>query len=543
MTTKQFKAFILITSLLIVFTSCKKSTNTTNAIPKDTNFVMAIDMYSLIKKGQLNELSKFDFFNTVKKEIRSEDKKTARFLNDILDNPTKTGVNYKKEIFVYTIDKSKNEKFMSVLFSLTSDSKFTEFVSELSEKTNIDKDIVKNENYNFIQIERNIAIGWKNKKAILLTATNFKSKKHLEFEIETLLNQKADKSIKGNSDFNKFTSNQKDVNFWLNTSMVKGMREFISISKNLNYDLSDNFIALHLNFNKDNVHLKTNLTPNSDLKNLLKENKYFDKSFNSSLLNYIPKEQLGVFSMVLNPKAYLNTMKKSDGYESVEYQFRKEMNMSIDNLITAIGGSAIFSFFDVKNQMKTFKKYDYYSGEFKETEEESLTPIISLAFDIKDKAIIQKIIAKFPEDEFKIKNDYYTFKLDDQYPAYFAFNDKLGLITNDEVSIKSFKNKGLKNNLNSSSQKSSVKNNFTYGHLKLNLNEYPIALRNELNNKAGRQGMQSLKLWNDFAKSIEFNQKSATSFEVTYKLNDSKNNSLYTILNTVDKNYKSLLGM
>jgi len=537
---------LLLISLLITLSSCKKSTNTTNAIPKDTNFVMAFDTYSLIKKGKLNNIADFNFFNTIKKEVKNEDKKLAQFFDDVMENPAKTGFDFKKETFLYHINESKNEQFMSVLFNLTSDSKFTSFIEELIQKTGISKEIVKNNKYNYLELKRDVGLGWKNNKAILLTATNYKSRKHLEFEIETLLNQKAANSIKSNKEFNTFYNNKKDISLWLSTNLFEKMYGFDQVAREMNMDLSNNYISSHLNFNDDNIHLQTNFTPNKEFKAKLKENKIFDNTFNTSLLKFLPKEQLGVTSFAVNTNGYYNYMKDQKTFDQIEKEIKKELDLDIKDIMNAFGGSVIYSFFDVRNQMHTYKKYDYYSGEFKETEEEALTPIMSLAFDVKDKKIIEKLFAKLKEDEgkhFTKNGDFYEFKFDDKFPAYFAYNDKTILITNDDNSIKSFAKGGLNGaNLSSSSLKSKIKSNHSFGYFKLNLEDYPIALRNEINKTNGRMTGKPLSIWNDFAKEVEFNQKKETSFDLTFKLKNDKNNSLYTILSTIDENYKSMLG-
>ena len=51
------------------------------------------------------------------------------------------------------------------------------------------------------------------------------------------------------------------------------------------------------------------------------------------------------------------------------------------------------------------------------------------------------------------------------------------------------------------------------------------------------------KIWNGFAKSLEFKKTDENSFEITFTTQEDDNNSLNSIITLIDKNYKKLMSL
>ena len=87
--------------LLVLLASCSSSPESLKTIPENTNAITVIDVFSLYKKGNLKDLEDLEFFKAFQKEIRNEDKKVARFIDDLKEDPTMSGIDFTKDVFLY----------------------------------------------------------------------------------------------------------------------------------------------------------------------------------------------------------------------------------------------------------------------------------------------------------------------------------------------------------------------------------------------------------------------------------------------------------
>ncbi|MGY8955124.1 MAG: DUF4836 family protein, partial [Flavobacteriales bacterium] len=133
---------------------------------------------------------------------------------------------------------------------------------------------------------------------------------------------------------------------------------------------------------------------------------------------------------------------------------------------------------------------------------------------------------------------------DNRYPAYFTFNESVFFITNDKKSIKAFKNGGYSSdNLGSSGISSEITNSNFYSFLNLNYDEYPKRIKNEIKDLQNEEEKKLFGIWNNFAKGVEVKLVDQSSIEIIFNTQDSDNNSLNTIITTIDDNYKYLMSL
>ena len=53
---------------------------------------------------------------------------------------------------------------------------------------------------------------------------------------------------------------------------------------------------------------------------------------------------------------------------------------------------------------------------------EEILPKMSIAIDINDDKMIKELVNQIPEDEISKRSNFYEFKFDGRYPAYFAYD-------------------------------------------------------------------------------------------------------------------------
>jgi len=349
----------------LFLSSCSSSPENLKVIPEETNIVSVIDVYSIIKKGKLTEISDLKFFKTFKKEIRSENKKVSKIIDNIIEDPTLLGIDFQTDVFVYYINEAQDEKFVCLSAEIKSEEKFFEFIENVLDKSDVEFDIEKEKNYSYTIVGNEIAIGWDSDKVILLTAENYKSRENLDLEIETLFELKEKDQITAKEEFNKFYSNKKDISVWLSTNLFEGNYVFKKIEKEIDFDITDNYISAYLNFDDDNISLKTQFSPNSEIQKMMDENNVWDNKFNSKLLRFFPKQNFATASISINPISYYNILEQEDNFEKIQSEFEKETEINLKDLFEEIKGSAVYSLFGFENVEYTYMGYGYGFNENK----------------------------------------------------------------------------------------------------------------------------------------------------------------------------------
>jgi hypothetical protein len=544
-----------------ILSSCSNSPENLKVIPKETNIVSVIDLYSIIKKGKLDKISEFKFFKTFKKEIRNENKKVSKIIDNVIEDPTITGIDLSTDVFAYYVNEAKDEKFMSFSAEIKNQERFARFIEDALDDIKIEFDIEKEKNYSYTLLGKEAVIGWDEKKAVLLIAENYKSRKNLDLEIETLFELKEEKQITAKEEFNKFYSSKKDISIWLSTNLLEDNYAFNKIGKEIDFDITDNYISAHLNFENNSISLLTQFTTNTEIQKMMEENDVWKNSFNDQLLNYFPKQSFAIASISINPMSYYDIIKQEYNFEKIQSEFERETELDLKDLFEAIKGNATYSLFGFENveykymgyervyNNKKYRRYNsftgeyYYEGgyEYKDIEKtkKELLPIMGLAMDINGSKIIKKLIEKIPEDELNKRSDFYEFKIDNRYPTYFSFNENICFITNDKKSIKAFKNGGYSsNNLGSSDISSDITNSNFYSFLNLNYDEYSTNIKKEIKKNQNNNEEKMFEIWNDLAKSIELKQVDNNSIEIIFNTKENESNILNTIISAIDDNYK-----
>ena len=69
---------------VLFFSSCSSTPESIKPIPKETNIVSVVNFYSIAKKGKLDGIAEMKFYKTLKKEIRNENKKISKILDNVI---------------------------------------------------------------------------------------------------------------------------------------------------------------------------------------------------------------------------------------------------------------------------------------------------------------------------------------------------------------------------------------------------------------------------------------------------------------------------
>jgi len=537
-----FYKVVLLLLIISSLSSCSKSKALT-AIPKNSDFVASIDAFSLVRKADLGNLEDLKIMKTFNKELKSESKKGAKIIKSLKENPFITGVDFFKDVFVFHTRPTADAEFTTIALSLKNASKFTDFIQKSLSDLEVDYELISKDNYRYITLDKRQTVAWDDDKLLIIRAIDFRSAKGLLAEASRLFTLSKGDQIMANKEFVSFYKNKKDISVFGSSNILENTREFSQLERTSKYDLKGNYIKMHLDFQDDEINLKTNLALNKSLKKTLKQYQIWDNSFNKTLLNYVPKQYLAVSSVAINPMAYYEYMKTQKDFDRITKSFEEKFHIPVADFFNNIGGSAVINWSDYKKQVIKYKKYDYFSGESTTETREDFVGMVTLALDIKDVTLAKQFVNQL-EDEGVEKNDgYYTFYFDDKFPTYFAFNKKVILFSNDKAAVQSFAaGKKLKENLTDTTLKSDIKDSYLFASLILDTDQYPYEITNDNFLLRGEKAQKALREWNAFSKSLDFKQTTTDSAELMLKLKDGKNNSLNRLIHTTDGIYSALMN-
>lgn len=350
---------ILLGILTLFLSSCSNDSGNLALIPKDTGVISVIDIKAMVKKGKLEEISELNLYKTFKKELKNENKKLTKMIGSIMEDPKMTGIDFKSDAFIFYLNQGENAKYFSISIGLKNEGKFLKFIEEVMDKMEMDYSIESKNSFQYTIIGNEVAIGWDKGKAIILTAENLQSKERMDSELETLFNLKSSEQITSNKAFTDFYKNKKDLSVWVSSNSF--LDNFIAsqIIQEVDYDLSDNYFSLFLNFGDDNISFSTEFTPNEEIKKLMDEYDITNKSFNKELLNYFPEQSYAAMSMSMDPMAYSNLMKENKDYGQLKETFLSLTGIEPNDVFESFKGSALFSLFGFENTEYSYTSIGY----------------------------------------------------------------------------------------------------------------------------------------------------------------------------------------
>ncbi|MBL4606016.1 MAG: DUF4836 family protein [Flavobacteriaceae bacterium] len=509
---------------ILLFSSCTSS-DSLKVIPKETNMVSTIDVFSIARKGNLTQLSDFSFFKAFKKEIQNESSKISKIVNDLMKDPTSAGIDLTSELFIFEVSKGDKGNFICFSMEIGSSEKFAEFLKTLAGETGMPLNIEDKVTYKYTDISGEAALAWDDEKVILLTPQGSRNTENLSSTAEELLSLEKKDQITANEKFNKFYKNKKDMNLWVSTDLLKNNVVFRQLGIESMDNIMGNQLSVYLGFEDDKIVMSTQVTLNSTLQKRFDENNIFDNDFNTELLNYFPKQSYIAMSSSINPSAYYKMLVQEESFSQAQKMFEKEMGWSMNEMMESVKGSSVFSLYDFKSDSNL------------------PIPQMGLAFDINGSKMIKEGLSKLPEGTYKDNGTYYEVSALGIYSAYFAFDESTCFITNDKSRIELFKDGGSKDtNLSDSKMASKLSNSAFYAFMNLNYNTYPESIKNLV--EQGTGGNQKiLKMWTDLMRSVEMRQTDDFTTEMIFTTGDDGQNSLYKIMKTIDENYKSLMAL
>ena len=529
--------YVLIAS--VFFSSCSNQNEHIKLIPADSKFVISIDGNSLAQKGQIKKLKENATIKNLFKDFENNDKENAAFVKSLINTPAETGIDFNEKLYFYTLINDR-KSYTGLNFKIQDQEKYKSFISKLFAIGGKKIEIKKEEKFNYVKVNRELIIAWKDKVGFSLAAMTYKAKKSLKEKFTEIIKEtEPAKKLIANSKFQKFITSSKDINFWVSGKLIEEIPNYNMISGFIgDFGFEECNIQAFLSFNNDEINLLYNLVPGEKYAKLMKKYPMFKKGVNKDILKYIPNKSYGCYAFSLNLENYFKFITELPAVKMylpmAEAQFKQQFGTDIKSFISSFSGDLVVNASDVTVKEVERKRYDYEKREFvnKMVKEPSITFEGIVGFN--NKELIEKIMKLIPEG-FRTKVGNYYSIANGFINLYYGYNENSIMITNNKKAIENHTKTGLVENINDIAQGKEMASYPAYGYMNLNLKEYPKAIQEEISKGFGRDFLKAEPILNNL-KDISFKSSDANTFEVSLKFNTNGVNSLSTIVKTIEDN-------
>lgn len=356
-------------------------------IPKDVAVVFKIDVKSLADKAEFKKWKDLSMFSDSKKFDGDEEKT----LKKILKNPKKSGVNFLQNAYGF-MSKGK-EFFGGVVFGIKDAKDFEKIVKEIDS----DIEIQKNEGVYTAEIDKNdIALVWDKNTALLY----FRESEDVMDKAKQAFNQDEDMSMLEDETYMEFESLDADLGTYLNVAKLQNFADELPGNNLFQMESMEKVkgIGMTVLFEDQQMLLDATYYPvegaTTEEISMMKE-----EPISADLLKLIsPTNPKGFYSANLNLDKILGL------YPQINEEMMKE-GFSIDEFKNGLNGEMALSLIDVKNVQTIREVADYDNWEpygfydtpvpMKMDTTFELTPIYKINLGVKDRGMLDNVIAKF----------------------------------------------------------------------------------------------------------------------------------------------------
>ncbi|WP_054851774.1 DUF4836 family protein [Olleya sp. ITB9] len=487
------KKLLSLLTITFLFASCSKTIDEAYLVPKDAIGVMYINLESLSKKSQDLDFSKLSI-NTIIEDKAPEEIKD--FVNQLMtqDNINNT---FRKEYILGFGSFKRMSGVGGLILPIKDAASFEAFIKPMIDKLgNLEKeDNVGKDNAYTVYSDREFAIGYNDKTALIIGANNYAAA-----ELKDLTDLERQESILATNYFDDFFDTKQDIGVHVtSTPLGDTFDGILNAFSGFDIDLENNNITYYGSFENDHLHTDTKLKLNNDIKSLIAYDKWMTTSYSKSMLNALPNDPLVVTKMSIDFEAFYKHIVSLQDNKLLPVQIReelkknmersdreasKEIGMTTSDFTALFDETIMFALTEGKTVKDSVYSYDYYSGEESYKLIEKKVPNMYGAIAIKDKSKVSNFLSLIKEKGAplqEISKDYY--RVDNE--AFVVITDDLILITNDEERASQMKNNGqLTNNLSDFKHKDKLSHSmyvYSKGNIGAITNDFSSSLTNMFN--------------------------------------------------------------
>ena len=352
-------------------------------IPKDAAMVFKADLKSLADKAEFKQWKDLAMFDKLDGD--------EGVFKDILDNPKKSGVNFMQN--AYGFMGKGDEMYGGIVFGIKDAKDFEETVKSIDS----DIEVQKTDGIYTAEVDKNdVALVWDKNVALLY----FRDDDDIMEKAKQAFSQDEDMSMLEMDTYMEFESLDADLGMYMN---MKGFQELAS---EMGGGIKDQFKSME---KAEGI----GMTMLFDDQQMLVDATYYPvEGATPEEISMMKEEGISADLMKLisptNPKGFYAANMNLDKILGLYPQINEEMmkdGFSIDEFKNGLNGEMTLSLIDVKNVQKIREVADYDNWEpngfydtpvpMKMDTTYELSPIYKINLGMKDRGIIENLIAKF----------------------------------------------------------------------------------------------------------------------------------------------------
>ncbi len=352
-------------------------------IPKDAAMVFKADLKSLADKAEFKQWKDLAMFDKLDGD--------EGVFKDILDNPKKSGVNFLQNAYAFM--GKGDEMFGGIVFGIKDAKDFEETVKSIDS----DIEVQKTDGIYTAEVDKNdVALVWDKNVALLY----FRDDDDIIEKAKQAFAQDEDMSMLEMDTYMEFESLDADLGMYMN---MKGFQELAS---EMGGGIQDQFKAME---KAEGIGMTMLF---EDQQMLVDATYYPVEGATPEEISMMKEEGISADLIKLisptNPKGFYAANMDLDKILGLYPQINEEMmkdGFSIDEFKNGLNGEMTLSLIDVKNVQKIREVADYDNWEpygfydtpvpMKMDTTYELSPIYKINLGLKDKGIIENLIAKF----------------------------------------------------------------------------------------------------------------------------------------------------
>jgi hypothetical protein len=352
-------------------------------IPKDAAMVFKADLKSLADKAEFKKWTELSMFDEMRKEESVFDK--------ILDNPKKSGVNFMQNAYGYV---SKGDEFYGgIVFGIKDAKDFEETVKGIDD----DIEVQKTDGIYTAEVDNNdVALVWDKNVALMY----FRDDEEVMEKAKQAFAQDEDMSMLEMDTYMEYESLDADLGMYMN------MKRFQELASEMGGQMQDQFKSME---KAESI----GVTVLFDDQQMLVDATYYPvEGATPEEISMMKEESISADLMKLisptTPKGFYAANMDLDKIFGLYPQLNEEMmkdGFSLDEFRNSLNGEMTISLIDVKNVQKIREVADYDAWEpngfydtpvpMKMDTTFELSPIYKINLGVKDRGILDNIIAKF----------------------------------------------------------------------------------------------------------------------------------------------------
>ncbi|QZT38929.1 DUF4836 family protein [Halosquirtibacter xylanolyticus] len=509
-------------------TSCSTGPNPTDVIPSTAAFVASVDITSLARKGELQDLKSMNCYKMIESGVEQQPEEVREFLNLILKDPTVTGISFKDNIYGYMVNKDVDAQYFNVAMVLGDAEKFTQFMSKTIEMEGATFQMETEGGFKRIKLRHNGVLIWDNQYLVLSIASNYPSRKGLLESATALFSLQQTERITALESYNTLSGDDKDMNYWMSADLLI---DYVASNNRMMSPMMEPFKGcagmVHVDFKDGEIVSDSKVYLTEAVKEKYVSSKKM--KFNTELYDYFPKNNVAIIASAIDKDMIKKRLEEEKDVDQMDKMFQKQAGVDIQTALATLGNSMMISFSDLQITEGRYGRSNYIP---------ELNLAVALNKDQENKWILDLLAKATRYDQ----DGYFVLKVTNDINAYFAITDELFYVTNNQKNVRTTVGLSTPEETFASSEIASrFEDTMAFIYLDLEYDHLPKSIKKMALEAFTTSQMSFVDGEYALLEDMQMRSTSPTTGSYTIHFKNKEENSFKQIINLVDNNFVNFM--